>query len=105
MILRNREQHEGARIGDKNINNLSYADDTVLAADSEEKQQNILTTVTFESENKGLQLNAKETESMVISKQSDILVCSILCKMERMKHVETFKYVQTPDATQKDRKE
>ena len=59
-----------------NINNqrLKYADETVLIAKSEEKLQNILTTVTAESENKGLQVNAKKTECMVISKQSDIAV-------------------------------
>ena len=59
-----------------NINNqrLKYADETVLIAKSEEKLQNILTTVTAERENKGLQVNAKKTECMVISKQSDIAV-------------------------------
>ena len=70
-------------------------------ADSEEKLQNILTTITVESENKGLQLNAKKTECMVISKQSDIPVCNILCKGERIKQVDTFKYFGftiTPDA-------
>ena len=61
MILRNIEQHEGVRVGGHNINNLRYADDTVLIADSEEKLHNILTTVTSESENKGLQLNAKKS--------------------------------------------
>ena len=67
--------------------------DTVLIAGSEEKLQNILTIVTIESENKGLQLNAKKTECMVISKHSDIPVCNILCKGERIKQVGTFKYL------------
>ena len=69
MILRNIKLHEGVRVGGNNINNLRYADDTVSIADSEEKLQGILTTVTVESENKGLQLNAKKTECMVISKE------------------------------------
>ena len=55
---------------------MRYADDTVLIADSEEKVQTILTTVTVESENKGLQQNAKKTECMFISKESDIPVCN-----------------------------
>ena len=93
MILRNIKHHEGSRVGGNNINNLRYADDTVLIADSEEKLQNILTTVTVESENKGPQLNAKKTEWMVISKQSDILVCNILCKGESIKQVGIFKYL------------
>ena len=73
----------------------------MLTTDSEEKLQNILTTVTVESENKGLQLNANKTKCMVISKQSDIPVCNILCKGERIKQVNSFKYLGvtiTPDA-------
>ena len=68
MILRNIELHHGKK-GGHNINNLRYADDTVLIADSEEKLQSILQTVTDASEEKGLQLNAKKTECMVISKK------------------------------------
>ena len=71
IILRNIKHHKGVRAGDNNINNLRYADDTVLIADLEEKLQNILRKVTVESEKKGLQLNAKKTECMVISKQSE----------------------------------
>ena len=43
-----------SRVRGNNINNLRYADDKVLIAGSEEKLQNILTTVTVESENTGL---------------------------------------------------
>ena len=93
IILRNIKHHEGVIVGGNNINNLRYADDTVLIADSEEKLQNILTTVTVENENKGLQLNAKRTECMIISKQSGISVYNILCKGERIKQVDTFKYL------------
>ncbi|GFN84650.1 craniofacial development protein 2 [Plakobranchus ocellatus] len=101
MILRNIEQYEGVKVGGHNINNLRYADDTVLITDSEEKLQNILTKVTIESANKGLRLNAKRTECMVISKQSDVPVCNILCKGKGIKQVCTFKYLGftiTPDA-------
>ena len=45
IILRNIKHHENVSVGGNNINNLRYADDSVLIADSEEKQQNILTTV------------------------------------------------------------
>ena len=76
----------------------------MLIADSEEKLQNVLTTVTVKSENEGLQLNAKKTECMVISKQSDISVCNILCKGKILKQVDNFIYLGftiTPDVTQK----
>ena len=66
MILRGIENLEGINVGGHNINNLRYADDTVLIADSEDKLQEILTTVAEESEKKGLQLNAKKTECMVV---------------------------------------
>ena len=101
IILWNIKHHEGVRVGGNSINNLRYADDTVLIADSEENLQDTLTTVTVESENKGLQLKAKKTECMVISKQSDIPVCNILCRGERIERVDTFKYkgfTITPDA-------
>ena len=83
------------------MNNLRHADDAVLIPYSEEKLQNILTTGTVESENKGLQLNAKKTDCMVILEQSDIPVWNFLCKGERITQVGTFKYLVftiTPDA-------
>ena len=101
MILRNIENQEGVNVGGHNINNLRYADDTVLIADSEDKLQRILTTVAEESEKKGLQLNAKKTECMVISKKSVIPKCNITCRGENIKQVDTFKYLGctiTPDA-------
>ena len=61
--------------------------------------QNILTTVTMED--KGLQPVAKKTECMVILKKPDVLVRNILCKVERINQVGTFKYLDftiTPDA-------
>ena len=100
IILRNIENHEGIGVGGHNINNLRYADDTVLIADSEEKLQTILTTVTEESEKLGLQLNAKKTERMVISKKAGIPKCNIACKGDKIKQVNTFKYLGctiTPD--------
>ena len=68
IILQNIENQEGISVGGHNINNLRYADDTVLIADSEEKLQKILTTVTDESE-KGITAQCKKTECMVISKK------------------------------------
>ena len=85
MILRNIKYHEGVSVGGNNLNNLRDAEAKVLIADSEEKLQNILTTVTVESENKGLQLNEKKTDCMIISTQSDVPICNFICKDERTK--------------------
>ena len=101
MIMRSIESHEGVKVGGHNINNLRYADDTVLIADSEEKLQDILTTVAEASESKGLQLNAKKTECMVISKRPAVPLCNISCNGQQIKQVNTFNYLGstiTPDA-------
>ena len=83
MILRNIKYHEGVRLGGNNTTILRYADDIILIGDSEEKLRNILTTITIYSENKGLQLNAKKTVCLVITKQSWIPFCIFLCKREK----------------------
>ena len=93
IILRNIEDHNGIRGGGRNINNLRYADDTVLIADSEQGLQNILNVVTTCSEEYGLSLNTKKTECMVVSKKSDPPQCNISCKNEKIKEVHHFKYL------------
>jgi len=47
----------GIHIGGININNILYADDTTLIADSEAKLQNLLNAVVMESEQNGLSIN------------------------------------------------
>ena len=56
-------------IGDLNIYNLRYADDTALFADSNEKLQKILDRVGLESEKMGLAINCKKTYSLTVSKR------------------------------------
>ena len=51
----------GIKIDGRNINNLRYADDTTLMAESEEELKNLLMRVKEESERAGLQLNIKKT--------------------------------------------
>ena len=52
----------GIKIAGRNINNLRYADDTTLIAESEEEQQNLLMKVKEESEKVGLKLNMQKTK-------------------------------------------
>ena len=101
MILRNTYDHGGVKVGGQNINNLRYADDTVLIADTEDQLQRTLKIVAEESEAKGLELKAKKTECMVISKKQEVPTCNISCKEENIKQVTQFKYLGfmlTPDA-------
>ena len=51
------EAQTGIKIAGRNINNLRYADDTPLMAESEEEIQNLLMKVKEESEKVGLKLN------------------------------------------------
>ena len=56
------ELQAGIKIGGRNINNLRYADDTTLMAESEEELKNLLMRVK-ESEKASLKLNIKKTRS------------------------------------------
>ena len=56
------EAQAGIKIAGKNINNLRYADDTTLMAESEEELNNLLMKVKEESEKVGLKLSIQETK-------------------------------------------
>ena len=67
-IMRNtglEEAQDGIKIARRNINNLRYADDTTLMAESEEELNSLLMKVKEESEQVGLKLNIQKTKSMV----------------------------------------
>ena len=66
-IMRNTELEEaqaGIKIARRNINNLRYADDTTLMAESEEELKSLLMKVKKESEKVGLKLNIQKTKIM-----------------------------------------
>ena len=58
------ESQAGIKIAGRNINNLRYADDTILMAESEEKLKSLLRRVKEESEKAGLKLNIHKTKIM-----------------------------------------
>ena len=61
------EAQAGIKIAGRNINNLRYADDTTLMAESEEELKKLLMKVKEESEKVGLKLNIKKMKIMVSS--------------------------------------
>ena len=66
-IMRNtglEEAQAGIKIAERNINNLRYADDTTLMAESEEELKSLLMKVKEESEKVGLKLNIQRTKIM-----------------------------------------
>ena len=77
-IMRNaglEEAQTGIKIARRNINNLRYADDTTLTAESEEELKSLLMTVKEESEKVGLKISIQKTKIMasgfIISWQID----------------------------------
>ena len=58
------EAQAGIKIAGRNINNLRYADDTTLTAESEEELKSLLMKVKEESKNVGLKLNIQKTKIM-----------------------------------------
>ena len=58
------EAQAGVKIGGRNINNLRYADDTTLMAESEEELKSLLMKVKEGSEKPGLKLNIQKTKIM-----------------------------------------
>ena len=69
------EAQAGIKIAGRNINNLRYADDTTLMAESEEEVKSLLMKVKEESEKVGLKLNIHKTKIMasgpITSRQID----------------------------------
>ena len=69
------ETQAGIKIAGRNINNLRYADDTTLMAESEEELKSLLMNVKEKSENTGLKLNIQKAKVMastpIISWQID----------------------------------
>ena len=61
------EAQAGIKMAGRNINNLRYADDTTLTAESKEKIKSLLRKVKEESQKAGLKLNTQKTKIMASS--------------------------------------
>ena len=79
------ETQAGIKIAGRNINNLRYADDNTLMAESEEELKSLLMKVKEESEKVGLKLNIQKTKIMASG-----LITSWQVDGETLKTVEDF---------------
>ena len=61
------ETQAGIKIAGRNINNLRYADDTTLMAESEEELKRVLMIVKEESQKASLKINIQKTKIMALS--------------------------------------
>ena len=71
------EAQAGFKIARRNINNLRYADDTTLMAESEEELKSLLMKVKEESEKAGLKLNIQKTKIMASDPTSSVQFISV----------------------------
>ena len=74
---------------------MRYADDTVLIAENKEDLQKLVNIVEEESRQKGLDLNSKKTEVMVISRKQENPKCDIFVSGIKLKQRDQFKYLGT----------
>ena len=79
------EAQAGIKLARRNINNLRYADDTTLMAESEEELKSLLMKVIEESEKAGLTLNTQKTKIMASS-----TITSLQIDRETMENVTDF---------------
>ena len=93
MIFRHVVDLKGVTIGGININNLRYADDTVLMAESEENLQTILDEVNEAGKKFNMKMNAKKTKSMIITKK--VVKASIELDIDgaKIEQVASFPYL------------
>ena len=68
------EAQAGIKTARRNINNLRYADDTTLMAESEEQLKSLLMTVKEESENVGLKLNIQKIKIMATNENENTII-------------------------------
>ena len=91
-IFREIDQMSGLKINGETINNLRYADDTVLLAENEDDLQNLVSTIEIQSEKFGLLMNVKKTKAMVISKNEAAKV-TIKVNDKIIEQVDQFTYL------------
>ena len=75
------ESQAGIKIAGRNINNLRYADDTTLMAESEEELTSLLMKVKEESEKAGLKLNIQKIKVMASGSISSVQFSSVISRV------------------------
>ena len=92
-IFKNIEEMPGLKINGKIINNLRYADDTVLLAESEHELQRLIDQVDKSSKEYGLDINIQKTKTMVISKDTEEQEINISIHGEKLQQVKHYQYL------------
>jgi len=90
--MRHLSDYDGIKFGGRNINNVRYADDTALIADSEENLQTLIQSLVRASGERGLKLNVSKTKLMVILKEEGNVGTNILVDGQVLEQVRKYKY-------------
>ena len=88
----NLEGDLGIQVGGHNLNNLRHADDTVLLPKNKEDLQQLLDIVEEESRKKGLELNSKSTQVMVVSGSNERPQTNIFINVNKFKQRNKIKF-------------
>ncbi|GFR89787.1 RNA-directed DNA polymerase from mobile element jockey-like [Elysia marginata] len=92
FIFRETSKYHGLNIGGRKFNNIRYADDTVLLTKNAEDLQLLAEAVNKHSNDAGLEMNVKNTKTMVVTKFPP-KATSIKIKGESIEQVSSFKYL------------
>ena len=92
-IFREAECEKGVKIGGRTINNLRYADDTVLLAETKEDLQCILNEVNKVGKSYGMRMNAAKTKTMVITRKEATPQIKLDIDGAMIEQVQHFKYL------------
>lgn len=83
---------EGIKVNGRFVNNIRYADDTVIIANSQEGLQNLINSIAKEGDAFGLKINTEKTKAMVISKKENVNTY-INIYNKQIEQVHKFKYL------------
>ena len=92
-IMRKINHIDGVRIGGINVNNIQYADDTAIVADSEEQLKNLTTLIADEGRKFGLEINKRKTFCVTVSKKNVSPKCKLEIDGTEIKQVVKFEYL------------
>ena len=91
--MRNVERYAGIKVRGHNVNNLRYADATVLITENKEDLQRMLDIAKEERSKKEMELNSKNTEVMAVSRNNECSRINTFINENKLKQRDQFKYL------------
>ena len=89
------KKFKGVTFNGVNYSNIRFADDTIVAAETEEELQKMIDSINTACEEYGMALNAKKTKTMLISKFDEGKTCKVQVKGTELEQVKKYKYLGT----------